>query len=130
MRVPDGLVMATENGGLKVVTEPLLTRDQWQDLVPSSIVGFNWEGHYIGFYDTGSVQKGFIFDPRGGKDSFVDLGFHATAGFNELEEDELYLVVGGACEKIRFWIKPFIHMEIKKVFHPKTGEPGCCQGTS
>lgn len=95
---PDGLVMATDNG-LKVVTEEILTRDQWQDLVPSSIVGFQWEGHYIGFYDTGSEEKGFIFDPRGGKNSFVTLDFHATAGFNDLENDELYLVVGGSVVK-------------------------------
>ena len=95
---PDGLVMATDNG-LRLVTEDLLTRDQWQELVPSSIVGFMWEGHYIGFYDTGSIQKGFIFDPRGEKNSLTDLDFHATAGYNELEEDVLYLVVGGAVKK-------------------------------
>lgn len=95
---PDGLVMATDNG-LRLVTEDLLTRDQWQELAPSSIVGFMWEGHYIGFYDTGSIQKGFIFDPRGEKNSLTDLDFHATAGYNELEEDVLYLVVGGAVKK-------------------------------
>ena len=117
---PDGLVMATERGGLKVVTEPLLTRDQWQELVPSSIVGFNWEGHYIGFYDTGSVQKGFIFDPRGGKDSFVDLGFHATAGFNDLEEDELYLVVSGAVKKFAAGSN-LSYTWRSKVLYPETG---------
>jgi hypothetical protein len=121
---PDGLVMATENGGLNVVTEPLLTRDQWQDLVPSSIVGFNWEGHYIGFYDTGSVQKGFIFDPRGGKDSFVDLGFHATAGFNELEEDELYLVVGGAVKKFASGSSLSYTWRSKKFFTQRPVNPG------
>lgn len=91
---PDGLVAATDNS-LQLATENILTRDQWQDLVPSSIVGFQWEGHYIGFYNDGTESKGFIFDPRGGKNSYVKLDFHATAGFNDLEEDELYLVVGG-----------------------------------
>ena len=95
---PDGLVMATDQG-LKVVTEDILTRDQWQDLVPSTIVGFQWEGHYIGFYNDGTESKGFIFDPRGGKNSYVKLDFHATAGFNDLENDELYLVVGGSVVK-------------------------------
>jgi len=91
---PDGLVAATDNS-LQLATENILTRDQWQDLVPSSIVGLQWEGHYIGFYNDGTESKGFIFDPRGGKNSYVKLDFHATAGFNDLEEDELYLVVGG-----------------------------------
>ncbi len=95
---PDGLAVARDNG-LSLATEAVLTRDQWQALVPSTIVGFMWEGHYLGFYNDGSESKGFIFDPRGGKNSFVKLDFHATAGFNDLEEDELYLVVGGAVVK-------------------------------
>lgn len=95
---PDGLVAATDNS-LTLATESILTRDQWQALVPSTIIGFYWEGHYIGFYNDGSESKGFIFDPRGGKNSYVKLDFHATAGFNDLEEDELYLVVGGSVVK-------------------------------
>lgn len=95
---PDGLVAATDNS-LQLATENILTRDQWQELVPSTIVGFQWEGHYIGFYSDGTESKGFIFDPRGGKNSYVKLDFHATAGFNDLEEDELYLVVGGSVVK-------------------------------
>ena len=95
---PDGLVMGGEQG-LQVATRDILTRDQWQEIVPSSLVGFFWEGHYIGFYNDGSESKGFIFDPRGGKNSFVNLGFHATAGFNDLENDELYLVVNGSVVK-------------------------------
>lgn len=95
---PDGLVMAEDNG-LSVVTEGLLSRDQWQALVPSTIIGFSWEGYYLGFYNDGTESKGFILDPRGGKNSFVKLDFHATAGFNDLESDELYLVVGGSVVK-------------------------------
>ena len=92
---PDGLVMATESG-LNLVTEQTFTRDQWQEYTPSSIVAFQWEGHYVAFYNNGSESKGFIFDPRGGKNSFVKLDFYATAGFNDLESDRLYLVVGGS----------------------------------
>jgi hypothetical protein len=121
---PDGLVMATETGGLKVVTEQLLTRDQWQELVPSSIKGFQWEGHYIGFYDTGSNQKGFIFDPRGGKDSFVDLGFYATAGFNDLEEDELYLVISGAVKKFAAGTSLSYTWKSKKFYAQRPVNPG------
>jgi hypothetical protein len=95
---PDGLVRAADNG-LSLITESILTRDQWQDLSPSSIVAFQYEGHYVAFYSNGTESKGFIFDPRGGKNSYIKLDFHATAGFNDLENDELYLVIGGAVYK-------------------------------
>ena len=90
--------MATDNG-MKLITESVLSRDQWQALNPETILGFQYEGHYIGFYNDGSESKGFIFDPRGGKNSYTKLDFYATAGFNDLENDELYLVVGGAVVK-------------------------------
>lgn len=92
---PDGLVMANESG-LNLITDQTFTRDQWQEYTPSSVVGFHWEGHYVAFYNNGTESKGFIFDPRGGKNSFVKLDFHATAGFNDLESDSLYLVVSGS----------------------------------
>lgn len=92
---PDGLVMANDNG-LNLVTDQTLTRDQWQEYSPTSIVAFQWEGHYVAFYSNSTESKGFIFDPRGGKNSFVKLDFHATAGFNDLEADQLYLVVAGS----------------------------------
>lgn len=95
---PDGLVMASDNG-LNLITEQTFSRDQWQEFNPETIIGFQWEGHYIGFYTNSSESKGFIFDPRGGKNSFVKLDFHATAGFNDLENDQLYLVVGGSVVK-------------------------------
>lgn len=95
---PDGLVMATD-GGLNLITGQGLTREQWQELSPSTMIGFHWEGYYVGFYSTGSENKGFLFDPRGGKNSYVTLDFHATAGFSDLENDELYLVVGGSVVK-------------------------------
>lgn len=95
---PDGLVMANDNG-LNLITDQTFTRDQWQEYNPSSIVAFQWEGHYVAFYSNNTESKGFIFDPRGGKNSFVKLDFHATAGFNDLESDQLYLVVGGSLVK-------------------------------
>tara|TARA_B110000208_G_scaffold29973_1_gene39427 strand:- start:457 stop:2094 length:1638 start_codon:yes stop_codon:yes gene_type:complete len=95
---PDGLVIGSDSG-LQLATQDLLSREQWQAFVPSSIIGFYYEGLYVGFYSTGSENKGFIFDPRGGKNGFSTLDFHATAGYNDLENDELYLVVGGSVVK-------------------------------
>jgi len=98
---PDGLVLAT-NSGINLATEQIFTRDQWQDYYPSNIEGYEYEGKYIGFTWDGSnsnTKKGFIFDPRGGKNAFVNLDFYAHAGFNDRENDELYLVIGGTLKK-------------------------------
>jgi len=120
---PDGLVLATD-GGLELITQSLFTRDQWQSFSPSSIVAFYWEGHYVGFYNDGSVQKGFIFDPRGGKNSFVDLDFYATAGFNDLENDELYLVVNGSLVKFASGSALSYTWKTKKFYIPRPINPG------
>lgn len=99
---PDGLVLAS-NGGIKLITEQLLTRDQWQtEYYPSNVEAYEYEGKYIAFtYDgsNNSSKKGFIFDPRGGKNAFVNLDFYASAGYNDRENDELYLVIDGVLKK-------------------------------
>ena len=122
---PDGLVAATDNS-LQLATEGVLTRDQWQALVPSTIIAFAWEGHYIGFYNDGTESKGFIFDPRGGKNSYVKLDFHATAGFNDLENDELYLVVGGSVVKFAAHASSLLSYtwRSKSFFVPRPINPG------
>lgn len=40
-----------------------------------------------------------MFDPRGGKNAFINLDFYATAGFNDREEDVLYLVIDGTLKE-------------------------------
>lgn len=119
---PDGLVMGGERG-FQLVTEGILTRDQWQAYVPSSVVGFYWEGHYVGFYSTGSENKGFILDPRGGKNSFVSLDFHATAGFNDLENDILYLVISGSVVKFASGSDLNFVWRTKKFYTPRPINP-------
>ena len=98
---PDGLVLAS-NSGINLITAQLLTRDQWQSYYPSNIEAYEYEGKYIAFTWDGtnaSSKQGFLFDPRGQKNAFVKLDFYATAGFNDRENDELYLVIGGVLKK-------------------------------
>ena len=95
---PDGLVVASMNG-VTLATEGILTRDQWQALKPSTIKGYLYEGKYLGFYNDGSNTKGFIFDPRGGKNSFSILSIYAKAGYNDLRTDTLYLMIGGSLKR-------------------------------
>lgn len=98
---PDGLVLAT-NTGVQLITQTIFTRDQWQSYYPENIEAYEYEGKYIGFTWDGSnsgTKKGFLFDPRGQKNAFIDLDFYAQAGFNDRENDELYLVISGVLKK-------------------------------
>ena len=98
---PDGLVLAT-NQGVQLISQTFFTRDQWQAYYPENIEAYEYEGKYIGFTWDGSdssTKKGFLFDPRGQKNAFIDLDFYAHAGYNDRENDELYLVIGGTLKK-------------------------------
>jgi hypothetical protein len=119
---PDGLVIATETG-VNLATSGIFTRDQWQDLSPESITAYAWEGYYIGFYSTGTLSRGFVFDPRGGANSYIDLDFHATAGFSDLVNDVLYLVVNGSLHTFSSGSNLNYTWKTKKFYIPRPINP-------
>jgi len=88
---PDGLIVVG-NSIMKNATSALMTREDWQALVPSSILGVFHDGKYFGFYDTGAVQAGFIYDPQ--SEDWKDLSLYATAAWSDPITDTLYLQVG------------------------------------
>lgn len=107
---PDGLVAASERS-TDLLTEAIMRRDQWQEKYnPTTIHACQFEGKYIGFY---GGTTGFIFDPR--TQTLVDLDFYASAAFNDLKQDKLFLAVadslkewdGGAENKTMRWKKHF-----------------------
>lgn len=87
---PDGLV-AISPASSTVITQRTFTKAQWQAYEPSSIHAHVHEGRYVGFYDTGTVQGGFIFDPD--KNVFIDMTVGAAGGYNDLKNDALYVIV-------------------------------------
>lgn len=91
---PDGLIFVSTTGQVQNVTESLFSRDEWQALVPSSIHGYFHDGRYYGFYNTGAVQRGFVYDPAQGSGAFTFIDTYATAGFSDLLQDALYLKIG------------------------------------
>ena len=100
---PDGLT-AVQGATASVVTQEIITPEQWQtDYYPSTITGFKWQGRYVGFYSTGSGFGGFIFDPRGGINTFVDLdaGALIRGGFTDPDDNELYLIIGNKIKKFQ-----------------------------
>lgn len=89
---PDGITRISSSKPSGVVTEALFTREQWQSIKPESIHAYVWENKYVAFYDTGTKQGGFVFDQLSG--AFVWHDIYAQAGFNDLQRDALFLVIG------------------------------------
>ena len=58
---PNGLCHVGQSGS-RVVTEGILTAEQWQAMVPSTMIGGMFENYYLGFYNDGTA-KGFLIDP-------------------------------------------------------------------
>jgi len=92
---PDGIV-ALSGSGSGIATEALFTKAEWALLNPSSIHAYAWENKYVGFFTGGSIngitEGGFVFDPARGSFNLHDI--YATAGYNDLQRDKLYLVIG------------------------------------
>lgn len=85
-------------GGARVLTEGLMLREDWQALVPSSIIGRMYEGRYFGSYDAGSGRKGFFIDPNNPTGLyFLSTGYTALH-FDELR-DQLYVLNGSNVQK-------------------------------
>ena len=96
----DGLIMAAGTE-VSVATEGLLTPKQWlADYYPTTLKGYLWQGRYVGLYTSGSNKGGFIFDPRGQKNAFVELtqgaATDAAGGFTDPDDNELYLITNQA----------------------------------
>lgn len=83
----DGLVI----GGVGVMsnaTAEIMDRDDWQEYLPSLIIGYAYAGLYFGF--NGSTA--FIFNPR--TKDFTPLDIQATAGYRDPADGKLYLQIG------------------------------------
>jgi len=92
----NGLIMASGQG-IQNVTEMVMSKEGWDWYNPSSIHGYLYDGRYVGFYDKGGgTTGGFIFDPRGGKNSWVDMDFYAHAGYYDPATGYLYLLISGS----------------------------------
>ena len=86
----DGLI-AMAPGSTQILTEKIISAEKWRSKYnPSTISGYFWEGHYVGFYNNAA---GFILNPSTG--DLIDLDFYATAGYHDDVSGILYLIVGG-----------------------------------
>lgn len=98
---PDGLVMLSSNGS-KIVTEQYFTRAQWQSFFkPDSIHAYQHDLKYIGFYDNGTTQGSFVYDMTSG--ALITTSIYATAGYNDLQVDKLFVV--GEDRAVKPWFE-------------------------
>ena len=84
---PDGLVGVGADGG-HLVTESLITREQWQALRPETMRAWYSEGKYVALTDS----HGFVFDPKSG--DFRWLSGRWDAAVPDMQMDALMLAKG------------------------------------
>lgn len=86
---PEGLVAIGPNIR-EVLTAGALTRAEWNSRFnPSTITAFFWEGHYIGFYEIGGREEGFMFNLE--MKELTGLASYATAGYRDPGTGILFL---------------------------------------
>lgn len=94
---PDGLFMMTSAGPVNL-TAGIMTKEDWRALVPSTIIGEQQQGLYVGSYTVSGVTKGFIINPSR-PDGIVFL----TTGYAALHRDDiqdaLFVVSGTSVQK-------------------------------
>lgn len=96
---PDGLMMLSP-GGSRILTDGLFDYKQWQAyFVPESIHAYAHDNKYVAFYDNGGARGGFIYDMETGQ--FILHDIHATAGFQDVQRDKLFLAFDD--RSVRVW---------------------------
>ena len=85
---PNGLV-AVGGGSAQLLTKAMISKEQWNALKPETIHAYRHDGRYLAFYQGGS----FAFTPGEGFE-FFDI--HATAGWYDLDKDQLCLIQGSS----------------------------------
>lgn len=95
---PDGLAYVGSDGA-RLLTAGVMTREDWQALNPSTIIGCMWERRYFGFYQpTAGVYRGFMLDP-GNPTGLYFLDFGCDGVYVDDLQDTMYLLVGTNVQK-------------------------------
>lgn len=85
---PNGLV-AVGPGSLGVVTKNLMTRDEWQQRYPQTIIAALYDDMYVGFHTSGS-GKGVMVLQRTDNPPLTTMDFSADAVHVDVKEASLY----------------------------------------
>lgn len=113
---PDGL-MAISGGSIRNLTENLFTRDQWQALDPSTILGTVYDNKYYGFYDDGVTPLCFVLDLTTG--DLTHLSEHYTDAYYDAEFDSLFVLDGANVKELNAGSVKQFTWKSKKFYSPK-----------
>lgn len=98
-----GVVYANRNGlvslsgaGAVLMTKLYADKDAWSAYKPETMLGVLDGARYLGFYDTGTVQRGLIVDPN--VQGIVHTTVHATAVHQH--DGRTYIAVG---DQLQVW---------------------------
>ncbi len=88
---PDGLCYIGD-GGAKVLTQPLMAREDWQAIAPDTMQGFWQDNAYVALVTVAGQQRGYVFsDLFTDQPSMSTFDTDAVTGFVDLQNDALYL---------------------------------------
>lgn len=95
----DGVV-SIGAGGMKIVSDQLFTREQWQKLNPSTMRAFFHDSRYHVLYQNRDNVRGmliFDFSGQGAMLTTSNINFNAdiSAGYSDPRTDTLYFAQGG-----------------------------------
>lgn len=104
-----GACWPTENGLAYVgslrkpslLTDGLLTPEQWKAMNPETIIASQYRGWYIGFYLDGGTYKGFMIDPAAPERGVFFLSTGYSAVFYDPLGESLYVL--GTDNAIKRW---------------------------
>ena len=100
---PNGLCYMGQNGA-RLLTDSLMTPEQWGTLAPSTMIGARFENYYLGFYDDGTGPiKAFSIDPLN-PSGIVTITQGARGRYFDPVSERLYLQDVG--NVIRRWHYP------------------------
>lgn len=94
---PDGLAYLGE-GGARVLTEAIALRQDWQALVPSTMVACDLDGHYMVSYDAGAGRRSLMIDPKKA-DGWYSCSVGFTACHRDPIADQVYILNSGNVQK-------------------------------
>lgn len=90
---PDGLMVVNGPTSVQNLTENIFTREQWQALDPTTIVGAAHDDIYFFFFDNGVDLGGYAIDMKGTGFGLIELGMHAAALFVDTVNDDFYMLL-------------------------------------
>lgn len=101
----EGLALARVDGSVGYVSGPLFDRDDWLAYSPSTMVGCQHQGQYVGFYDVtvgGVVSAGALIIDVGNAPFLIRSSIRATAAFYDEENGALYYARKDSADIDRF----------------------------